>query len=71
MKTYRVVLTSLGTVLVEADSAVEENGVLCFLRAGTVHARYALATVKYYEEFPAISPPSPNSERSHRGKDFA
>jgi hypothetical protein len=63
MKTYRIVLTSLGTVLVEADSAVEKDGTLWFIRKGEVHAKYALTIVTRYEEIrtPAASPPRDKS----------
>lgn len=56
MKTYRVVLTSFGTVFVQAEEAFVEQGTLCFLQHGNVCARYGLSMVKSYEE--AVPRPS-------------
>ncbi len=56
MKTYRVVLASFGTVFVEAEEAVVQEGTLCFLQYGNVCARYGLSMVKSYEE---AAPPQP------------
>ena len=58
MRTYRVVLASFGTVLVEADSAVERDRVLWFIRDGDVHAKFPIASVIRYEEIPSAAFPS-------------
>jgi hypothetical protein len=49
MNTYRVVLKSLGTVLVEADSATETGDAVTFYRDGCLCAEYAIGIVKSYE----------------------
>lgn len=63
MKTYRVVLSSLGTVLVEAESCEEHDNLLVFYRNGLACAQYARPLVKACEERQIAPPPFPVAER--------
>lgn len=58
MNTYRVVLTSLGTVFVEADSVMETKETVTFYRGRHDCAQYVTAMVKSYE-VAKMSPHSP------------
>ena len=51
MKTYRVVLRSLGMVFVEADSVVQSGERVSFYRDGITSpcAEWELSMVKHYE----------------------
>lgn len=58
MNSYRVVLNSLGTVFVEADSVVESQDTVTFYRGRHECAQYAMTMVKSYE-VAKVSPHSP------------
>lgn len=63
MKTYRVVLESFGPVFVDAESVMENEQSLEFVRNGEVCAHYARASVQSYE-LAAMAPMSfPMAER--------
>lgn len=66
MTTYRVVLASLGTVFVEADSVMENEGRVSFYRGEHMCAEYASASVRRYEatEMAQCSFPVPEREDS-------
>jgi len=66
MTTYRIVLASLGTVFVEADSVTEHEGRVSFYRGEHVYAEYPLASVQRYEatEMALGSFPVPEREDS-------
>jgi hypothetical protein len=56
MNTYRVVLTSLGTVFIEADSVVQTEDALAFYRGEFRCAYYPSGMVKGYEVAPNSGP---------------
>ncbi|QIF03634.1 hypothetical protein [Roseimicrobium sp. ORNL1] len=49
MKVFRLELTHLGTVHVEADSCTHGEESVCFYRAGRLLAEYVASTVKSVE----------------------
>lgn len=52
MKTYRIVLSSLGVIFVDAESYSETETALIFHRGGMVFAEYPRAMVRELTEVP-------------------
>jgi hypothetical protein len=55
MKIYRLVLSTVGVVFVEADRHAVEDGILCFYREDSIIAEYAQGLVRDVTEPTAIT----------------